>query len=226
MKDFRLDWGKTISNFESKKIIAEKVSRMALSGQIIGAGSGSTSFLTVLALGKRVEDEAIDITIVPTSIEIEFACNAMNLKSTRQIPNTIDWCFDGTDEIDRNMRLLKGRGGAMHKEKLVFQSAKKRYVVADVTKNVKSLGENFPVPVEVDFKTIEKTYRLISEIKHVKQITLRRAVNKDGPIITENSCGILDVTMNHINNELESKLLTLPGVLATGLFLGFDFERI
>lgn len=227
MKDkLGLKWCRPITNIDAKKNIAKKISLLANDGDIIGAGSGSTSFLTVLSLGERVKKEKLNIIIVPTSIEIELACSAVGLTIHNSIPKDIDWCFDGADEVDNNGRLLKGRGGALFKEKLVFASSKKRYVVADESKSVDNLGENFPVPIEVDISCLENVYSKVSEMNNVIKVELRLAINKDGPVITENRRIIFDVTMKQITNDDESFLLSIPGVYSTGIFSNYNYIRI
>lgn len=221
-----LEWCRSISNRSAKERIAESVANKALPGDVIGAGSGSTSFLTVLALGKRVAKEGLNITIVPSSIEIELACYAMNLNVCHLIPYHIDWCFDGADEVDPLGRLIKGRGGALYRERLVFTAARKRIVVADSSKTVDRLGSKFPVPVEVEPTWVRSVYARMGQLNHVSKVVLRMGVAKDGPVITESGRLLMDVTMTKIEEADEESLLSIPGVCYTGIFTGFDFERI
>ncbi len=225
-EDIGLIWGKDITNLEAKKAIAKMVAAKAAKNEIIGAGSGSTSFLTVLELGRRSREEGLNLTMVPTSIEIALACEAMGLRTLSFIPGHIDWCFDGADEIDPQNRLIKGRGGALYNEKLVFLSSSKIYVVADESKSVRRLGERFSVPVEVDKWTIKVAMDRINAMPHVESCQLRYAVSKDGPVITENGRVVLDVKMSEITAEDEKSLEAIPGVAGTGIFSGFDYERI
>jgi ribose 5-phosphate isomerase A len=221
-----LTWNKGISNRKEKERIAQIVALKAVDGELIGAGSGSTSFLTVLALGKRVETEGISISIVPTSIEIELAAHAVGLRVMLSVDRMIDWCFDGADEVDPTGRLIKGRGGALLQEKIVFRASKKIVVVADASKSVNRLGERYPVPVEVDPRWVRRIYSDIADMPHVSEVSLRMAVNKDGPVITEKGNVLLDVRMNTIEKSDEAQLMKMPGVYETGVFSGFEFERI
>jgi ribose 5-phosphate isomerase A len=220
-----LEWCRPISNREAKERIAREVALRASSGDVIGAGSGSTSFLTVIALGERVASEGLRVQIVPTSLEIELACHAMGLHVSN-IPTTIDWCFDGADEVDPSNRLIKGRGGALYRERFVFAAAQVRVVVADASKTVERLGQNFPVPVEVEPAWVRSAYDRLNEMDHVSGVTLRMGIAKDGPVITESGRVLLDVTMKQIDDSDEHLLLSTPGVCCTGIFSGFDFERI
>ncbi len=221
-----LEWCRPISNRDAKERIARDVARRASSGDIIGAGSGSTSFLTVLALGERVAAEGLDVTVVPTSIEIELAGCAVGLNISGTVPTRIDWCFDGADEVDPLGRLIKGRGGALYRERLVFIAANVRVVVADDSKTVDRLGRNFPVPVEVEPKWVRSAYNRISQLAHVSKVALRMGMAKDGPVITESGRLLLDVTMMQIDDADEELLLSVPGVCCTGIFSGFEIERI
>ena len=221
-----LKWSKEISNRKEKERIAKLVALRAADGEVIGAGSGSTSFLTVLALGKRVETEGLSISIVPTSIEIELAAHAVGLSVVSSMDRMIDWCFDGADEVDSTGRLIKGRGGALLREKIVFRASRKIVVVADASKSVNRLGENYPVPVEVDPQWVRRVFDDISQMPSVAEVTLRMAVSKDGPVITEKGNLLLDVRMNKIEDSDEAELMKMPGVYETGIFSGFEFERI
>jgi len=221
-----LDWCRPITNRDAKEMIARKVAMKATSGDIIGAGSGSTSFLTVLELGQRVVKEGLDVIVVPSSIEIELACLAVGLEVCNIVPTHIDWCFDGADEVDSSGRLIKGRGGALYREKQIFSAADTRLIVADASKSVDRLGQHFPVPVEVDPSWVNSAYTRLAQLDHVVNVALRMAKAKDGPVITEPGRILLDVTMSEIDDDDEALLLSIPGVCCTGIFSGFDFERI
>jgi ribose 5-phosphate isomerase A len=220
-----LRWSREITNREAKEEIASVVAGMAANGDVIGAGSGSTSFLTVVALGERVKG-GLAIACVPTSIEIEMACSALGIPIATPPGAGIDWCFDGADEVDPRGRLIKGRGGALHRERQVFAASRRRVVVADSSKTVESLGSNFPVPVEVDPRMIFVAVSRIEELAHVTSCDLRLAENKDGPVVTENGNLLLDVRFSLIDDDDEDRLRAIPGVCCTGIFSGFEFERI
>lgn len=224
MTDIGLEWGKPISNLEEKQKIAVRMAGMVQNGQTIGAGSGSTSFLTVLAIGERCRQENLKIRIVPSSIEIQWACEASGLEIAPLGP--VAWCFDGADEVDANNRLIKGRGGAMHRERKIFEVAKKIYVIADHSKTVTRLGEKFPVPVEAEPNHARALHQNLSQRKNVNKVQLRHAIAKDGPAVTESGCVILDVWYDLIPDNEHADLMKLPGVRDTGIFSGFDIERI
>lgn len=221
-----LEWCRPITNVEAKSVIAELVAKKVQGGEVVGIGSGSTSFLTVLALGKRVAVEGLAITVVPTSIEIELACHAAGLRVINDVPTRIDRCFDGADEVDASGRLIKGRGGALYREKLVFAASRQRLIVADQSKDVDRLGSKFPVPVEVRPQWLRYAYEQLQSLDHVEQVSLRMGQAKDGPVITECGNVLFDVKLSQISAADELALQSLPGVVCTGIFSGFEFERI
>jgi ribose 5-phosphate isomerase A len=221
-----LEWCRPITNVEAKTKIAEVVANKVLSGEVVGIGSGSTSFLTVLALGNRVAAEKLTISVVPTSIEMELACHAAGLRVESDVPLRIDRCFDGADEVDPGGRLIKGRGGALYREKLVFAAARWRLIVADKSKDVDRLGSKFPVPVEVKPQWLRSAYDQLQAMAHVTKVSLRMGQAKDGPVITESGNVLFDVILSQITVDDELALQSLPGVVCTGIFSGFEYDRI
>jgi ribose 5-phosphate isomerase A len=221
-----LHWGRPITNRDAKERIARTVAAEAASGDVIGCGSGSTSFLTVLELGRRRRVEGLDVLVVPTSIEIQLACEAVGLIVAPDAGAAIDWCFDGADEVDPDGRLIKGRGGALYRERIVFAAAARRKVIADPSKSVERLGSVAAVPVEVEPTLVRRAHAELAGLDHVEQVELRMAVAKDGPVITEGGRVLLDVRCSLIDDTDEARLSAIPGVVATGIFSGFSFERV
>lgn len=132
-----------------------------------------------------------------------------------------DWTFDGADEVDPHNNLIKGRGGAMFKEKLLIKSSGKTYIIVDESKLVSKLGSKYPIPVEVfphALSHVENEIRLLGASK----ISLRLAEGKDGPVFTENGNFILDIHLSNIVPDLEQKLKAITGVIESGLFIGYD----
>jgi ribose 5-phosphate isomerase A len=218
-----LPWGKTITRREEKEIIAAKIASLANDGDIIGVGSGSTSYLALLALAKRVKEEHIGIKAIPTSLEITVACAQLGIPVTSLMEYKPDWTFDGADEIDSYLSLIKGRGGAMFKEKLLINSSPKTYIIADSSKMVSRLGSNFPVPVEVFPHALTYVGQALNELSP-REVNLRMAEGKDGPVITENGNLILDARFDHIPHTMEQAIKSITGVIESGLFIGYDIE--
>ncbi len=214
-----------VSNRDAKEAIAKEIVSQAQDGQVIGFGSGTTSMVCALAFGQAVKD-GLGISAVVTSYELEWLCTKLGIDVLELESTTIDWCFDGADEVDPQGNLLKGRGGAMHRERLVFNAAKKRLVVADPSKDVAVLGEKFPAPVEIDpVNVIEAMEELKS--KGFDSVSLRTGDGKDGPVITESGNVIADVVFRAgFTDDVAKSIASIHGVVDTGLFMGFTFERL
>ena len=215
------EWNSEISNKEEKIKIAQKIASFVKDGDTIGFGSGSTSFLAIKEIAKKIKAEQISITAIPTSYEIKLLCNSLGIKTASIMEKKPDWSFDGTDEANSEGWLIKGRGAAMFKEKLNILSSKKVYILADSSKFVNNLGENFKIPVECYPETINYVKEELYKIGAV-MCTLRPAKGKDGPVITENNNFILDAKFDNIDEDLEKKLKQITGVVETGLFIGYN----
>ena len=144
-----LQWSNAIINREGKEIVAQEIAAMAKEGDVIGAGSGSTVYLTLFALAERIRKESLHIEVIPASAEISMSCIQLGIPQTTLWNKRPDWAFDGADEVDPERSLIKGRGGAMFKEKLLIKSSGKSFIIIDDTKLVDHLGSRFPIPVEV-----------------------------------------------------------------------------
>ena len=119
----------------------------------------------------------------------------------------------------------KGRGGAMFKEKLNIVNSPITYILVDKSKEVDKLGSKFKVPVECFPNSVNHVKLELLKLGG-KEITLREAKGKDGPIITENGNFILDVKFENINKELEKQIKSITGVIESGLFIGYDVEIV
>lgn len=220
-------WNGSISNEEAKRKIATQLAGRARDGQVIGIGSGSTSFLALLALAQRVVQENLSIRCVATSLEIESYCTALGLPVTTLVDARPDWCFDGADEVDSNNNMIKGRGGAFVREQLVFAAAPSRIILIDESKFVPRLGTNFGVPLAVVPEATNLVRYLLRQQTGAEPV-VRPASGKDGGVIDEQGSVVMDLPIDGSipTPELESLLLTTPGVSATGLFVGYEFEVI
>lgn len=215
------NWNTTIANIEEKSILAKKVAMLVKDGETIGFGSGSTSFLAIKEIAKRIKDENLNIVAIPTSYEIKLLCSSLQIPTASILEKKPDWCFDGVDEIDNNGWMIKGRGAAMFKEKLNFLASNKVYILADISKFVEKLGTRFAIPVECYPETVSFVKEQLTKLG-AKTCNLRPAQGKDGPVITENNNFILDVSFESINKDLEKNLKQITGVVETGLFIGYN----
>ena len=216
-----LEWGKEISNREEKQKVADKIASMVKDGDIIGVGSGSTAYLALLKIADRIRTEQLHIHAIPTSQEIKMACAKLGIPLTSLLEHKPNWTFDGADEIDPNHNMIKGRGGAMFKEKLLISSSPQTFIIADPSKMVSKLGSRFPVPVEIFPDALIHADQALRSLSPV-DIKLRMAQGKDGPIITENGNLILDVWFNNIPDNLENAIKSITGVIESGLFMHYE----
>ena len=218
-------WKEKIKNREEKEKIAKIIADKVQDGDVIGFGSGSTSYLTAIEIAKKVQMEKLNIVAIPTSHEIKMLCTYLEIPTATLEEKKPDWCFDGADEVDHDNWMIKGRGAAMFNEKLNIVASNKTYILVDESKIVNKLGTNFSIPVECNPKAInlvkEELYKLGAE-----SIELRLALRKDGPVITENGNLILDVKFNNIDQMLEKKIKNITGVIESGLFIGYNVEII
>jgi len=223
---FRTFQESEISNLEAKREVALRTAGLVESGQTVGAGSGSTSFLVFKEVARRISSgELSGVTMIPTSLEVEWMLNGYGIPVASLAACQPDWIFDGADEVDPNGNLIKGRGGALLREKLLFQSTPLRRVLVDESKLVKQLGSSVAVPVEVIPSAIEVVVPRIAQLG-ANELKIRVGGGKDGPVITEHGNVLLDCKFDSILDQLESQLSSIPGVVESGLFIGYDPEII
>lgn len=187
-------------------------------GMKIGLGTGSTVRYTVIEIGRRISEDALNVVGVPTSeatreLALEVGIPLVTLSES----GGLDLVIDGADEFDDDFSLIKGGGGALTREKIVAQSSKSMIVVADDRKQVETLGD-FDLPVEVLPFEWERTRDRISSICP-GEVTLRGGSE---PFVTDNDGYILDCSFGPSISEpksLEMKILSIAGVVEVGLFV-------
>lgn len=218
-----LTWSDTIINKEAKQKVADKIADKVKDGDVLGVGSGSTVYMALFAIAKKIKAEQLNIKAIPTSIEISIACSNLGIPLTSMFENRPDWLFDGADEVDPNKSLIKGRGGALFKEKLLISSSPVNYIIVDDTKLVNKLGSNFPIPIEVFPGALLHVEEKLKELG-ADSLSLRPAKGKDGPVITENGNLLLDARFYEVADDLELKIKSITGVIESGLFIKYNVE--
>ncbi len=189
-------------------------------GMVVGLGTGSTSQFAVGLLGERVA-EGLRIVGIPTSIQTEHEARRLGIPlSTLGEHDHIDLTIDGADEVDvATLNLLKGRGGALLREKIVASASTELIIIADETKLVDRLGAGSAVAVEV----VPFGWRATAKRLQDLATTLARRVAPDGrPFITDGGHYILDCEFGAIADPaaLERQLDDTVGVVEHGIFLG------
>lgn len=154
-----------------------------------------------------------------------MTCIQLGIPQTTLLDKKPDWTFDGADEVDPEQSLIKGRGGAMFKEKLLIRNSTETYIIIDESKFVSQLGSKFPVPVEVFPTSLLYAEKELIALG-ARDVSLRMAKGKDGPVITENGNFILDAWFDSIESSLERDIKSITGVIESGLFIGYNVEII
>jgi ribose 5-phosphate isomerase A len=209
---------------EMKRLAAEKACEYIEDGMILGLGTGSTVDYALKKIGKMIK-EGMRIKGVPTSFRTKKIANEENIPLTSLEENPeIDLTIDGADEVDSELRLIKGGGGALTREKMVAYYSNKVIIIIDETKVVKMLGIDFSLPVEVVKFGWTLTQKKLKEFKC--NVELRKIMNN--PYITDNSNYILDCEFDRIKDpeQLELDINNIPGVVENGLFIGLVDEVI
>ena len=219
MEEF--DWKNNITNKEEKQKLAKRIASRVKDGDVIGFGSGSTSYLAIEEIAKRVKQENIHIKAIPTSTIIDNLCKELGIETTTLKENKPDWCFDGADEIDEHNWLIKGMGAALYREKLNMKASNENYILVDNTKFVTRLGEKHPIPVECEKEKVDKVIEDLIKIGATK-CEIRQSKVEDKPLVTDNGNYIVHAWFNKIEAELEEDILSIDGVVESGLFIGYD----
>ena len=208
-----------------KKQAGERAVEYIEDGMTIGLGTGSTVEYSLKKLGKLVR-EGLKIKGIPTSIHTQRIAKKEKIPLTTLEENpVIDLTIDGADEVDSNLNLIKGGGGALVREKIIAFNSKKVIIVIDDSKIVKALGIDFPLPVEVVKFGWTSTKKTLEELGC--NVELRRVMENE-PFITDNSNYILDCEFERIIEpvQLEININNIPGVVENGLFIGLVDEVI
>ncbi len=207
-----------------KRVAAEKAIDQIRDGMIIGLGTGSTVKYALKKLGANVRN-GLSIQGIPTSGITKKLAIQENIPLTSLTDHPeIDVTIDGADEVDSDLNLIKGGGGALTREKIIAFHSKRVIIVVDDSKVVKSLGIDFPLPVEVVKFEWEATKRSLETFGC--DVQLRKII--DDPFITDNGNYILDCDFERIVDpaQLEQDINMIPGVVENGLFIGLVHQVI
>ncbi len=208
----------------AKFVAAKRAVEFVQDGMRVGLGTGSTAAWMVRCLGEMVREDGLRITGVPTSTrtaELARQCGirVVSLDEAKWLDLTID----GADEVDGDLNLIKGGGGALLQEKIVATASDQMIVIADLAKKVGQLGA-FPLPVEVVPFGWQTTKALVEEMLVSLDVlgqtsTLR--MNGERPFVTDEGNYIVDLHLNRIGNarQLAMVLNQVPGVVENGLFV-------
>ena len=214
---------------EAKRAAGLAAAALVEDGMRLGLGTGSTTAYAIEALGRRVRDEGLRVAGVPTSYAAEQLARAhgvpvlaladLGLDALPTAQAGLDLAFDGADEVDPQGRLIKGRGGAHVREKVVAALAARFAVLVDASKEVERLGTTAPVPVEVLPFAEPAVARALRGLG--AEPALRMGQRKDGPVVTDQGLWILDARFDGVDDAgaLGAAIDGVPGVLGHGLFV-------
>ena len=212
----------TADRDQRKREAARRALDLVKPGMKLGLGSGTTARQFVDLVGERVKD-GLEIICVGTSKATEEQAKSLGipLSTLDELPE-LDLTVDGADEVDPELRLIKGGGGALLREKIVAAASKRMAVIVDSSKLVRTLGA-FPLPVEVVPFGLAATRghieRALAGLNLAGQIRLRGGST---PFVTDGGHYILDCSLGAIDQpeRLGESLSMIPGVVEHGLFIG------
>ena len=209
-----------------KQAAADSAATQVKDGMIVGLGSGTTAALAVNAIGRRVA-EGLRITGIPTSEQTAQLAQTWNIPlATLEEHPRIDLTIDGADEVELStLNLIKGRGGALLREKIVASATARFVIIVDESKLVTQLGAHDAVPVEVIPFGWQATEARLRNLGAKPDLRL----TPDGkPYLTDGGHYILDCTFGAIASpvDLDKKLNDLVGVVEHGLFVGMTSQVV
>ena len=197
------------------KALSQDALKFVKNNQVIGLGSGRAATAFVKSLSSYVKKNKIHVKCIPTSLQIKLEAEKGKLHLMDTVQDQIDVVFDGADQIDKQKNLIKGGGGALLRENILINAAKKVVIMADDSKFVTNFDRS--VPVEVHPLARNTVTKHISKIGGRPKI---RTLDRGYPFITENGNIVLDCNFGVIKKPklLREKIKNISGVLEVGIF--------
>jgi ribose 5-phosphate isomerase A len=197
-----------------KRAAAERALELVKPGSIVGLGTGSTARYFIEGLVAKV-GSGLKVQAVATSRESRAQAEAGGIRITETVDGSLDLAVDGADEIDPAVNCVKGRGGALLREKIVAHASRRFVLIADETKLVGRLGRG-PVPVEILPFLWQATSRAIESLGGRPELRMAAGT----PFKTDNGNLVLDTSFGSVDAALGVALHAIPGVIEHGLFFG------
>ena len=201
-----------------KKVAAHQAVSYIEDGMVVGLGTGSTAAYAIEKLGEMVKD-GLEIIGIPTSVATENMAKKAGISvSTLNEYPYVDITIDGADQVDSNLNLIKGGGGALLREKMVASCSEKEIIIVDESKIVERFS--FPLPVEVVKFGWKATTKKLANLGFMPSLREN--------FVTDNGNYILDCKYASIENtkEMEREINSIPGVVENGLFIDLATEII
>jgi ribose 5-phosphate isomerase A len=210
-----------------KQKAAEHAVELVQSGMVLGLGTGSTTRFALEYIGVRIKNGQLqEIVGIPSSLPTENIAKQLGIPlTTFDEHQELDLTIDGADEVDPQLNLIKGGGGALLREKILAQSSRRNIIIVDENKLSPKLGTHWPLPVEVIPFALKTVANYIASLG--AKVILRRK-NDGSTYTTDQNNFILDCNFGPISNpdELALKLGQRAGIVEHGLFLGLATEVI
>ena len=209
----------------AKKDAGIRAANMVKDGMIVGLGTGSTVFFAMERLGERIKTEGLRIYGVPTSNQTAMRAEEYGIPlTTLTLHPKLDIAIDGADQVDPKKQLIKGRGAAHVREKIVADAAKQFVVVIDSGKEV--TGLDAAVPIEILPFAYGSVAKKLQELGG--EPVMRNGVKKDGTVISDNGHYVIDCSFGAINDPsaLEAAINNIPGVVGNGIFASMTEKTI
>jgi len=203
--------------------LKEKAAREAVKyiedDMVIGLGSGSTATIAVKLIGEMVRQAGMKIVGIPTSKESESLGRSVGIPiGELKARTSIDITIDGADEVDPDLNLTKGLGGALVREKIVAASTNVEIIIVDESKIVERLGQKVPIPVEIIKFSHEATMHKLEKLGCTPQLRMKGGER----FVSDNGNYVVDCRFASIDEpkKLEMDINLIPGVVDSGLFIG------
>ena len=198
------------------RALSSDILTLVKDNNVLGLGSGRAATALVRSLSTYLKEKNIRVKAVPTSLQIKLEAEkgGISMIEADQIEH-IDIVFDGADQIDEKRNMIKGGGGALLREKILINVAKKVIIIADESKFVKKLNRSVPIEVHPFARNIAA-----KQIQKYGGKPVLRTIERGYPFVTENGNIILDSDFGEIQNpeELAEKIIQIPGVIEVGIF--------
>lgn len=213
----------------AKRALGKRLAQQIENGQIIAVGTGSTVALALDEIGHRIATEGLTVKAVVSSFHSGLACAQAGFTVLDSLASLaedarVSWGFDGADECDRELRLIKGGGGALLREKILAAQCERFVVLVDESKLVDDLGAKWAVPIEVIPESLGLVRRRLKELGALRYEVRDGKPGKHGPVITEHGNFIVDASFSPIPRGFEKELNAIPGVVDNGIFEKYATE--
>jgi ribose 5-phosphate isomerase A len=207
-----------------KRMAGEAAVEFVKDGMVLGLGTGSTVYYTIRKIGQLVKEKEIDVIAIPTSLDTRNYATSLGIPLTTLDEHpSIDLTIDGADEVDPDLNLIKGLGGALFMEKIVASSSAMEVIVIDPGKQVEKLGRG-KLPVEIMKFGHGSTTRRIGELGLNPTLRTSSPTSPRGalPFVTDNNGVILDCLPGPLDDAaaMDREINAVTGVLENGLFIG------